>query len=331
MKTLALPGTDLIVSQLCFGCWGITSDFHWGDRDRQSSVAAIQAALDAGIQFFDTAAAYADGASEQLLGETLGRHRSEVVIATKVHPKNMTPEGISQDCDASLKRLATDYIDLYQTHWGGVGVPMQDCWEAMIRLQKQGKVRHIGVCNLGPKDLADVCRMERPVTNQLPYSLLWRMLEHEILPTCQQREICVLAYSPLMHGMLADKYKSADEVPDGRARTRHFHADRALARHGEPGCEEQTFATLDAIRHICRALDRPMADVALAWCAQQPGITSVIAGVSSAEQLQRNVAGLATPLPDEIVVQLNHVTDDLKQTLGPNADMWDGSENSRFR
>jgi aryl-alcohol dehydrogenase-like predicted oxidoreductase len=331
MQQIALPGTELTVSQLCFGCWGITSDFHWGERDRQLSLAAIHAALDAGVNFFDTAAAYADGASERLLGEALGGRRDPLIIATKVHPKQMTPSGILQECEDSLRRLGTDYIDLYQTHWASTDATMQDCWSSMLKLKEQGKVRHVGVCNLGPLDLADVCEMEPPVTNQLPYSLLWRVLEHEILPGCQERKIGVLAYSPLLHGLLADKFQTADEVPDGRARTRHFRGNRPLARHGEPGCEQQTFDALDAIRQIAVEINRPMADLALAWCAQQPGVSSVIVGVSTAEQLQRNVAGLVEPLPPEIVSRLNAATDDVKRLLGTNADMWDGSENSRFR
>lgn len=331
MKTIQLSGTNLTVSRLCFGCWGITSDFHWGDRDERQSLAAIQAALEAGVNFFDTASAYGDGASERLLGRAIKGQRDAVVIASKVHPKMMTPEKIAQDCEKSLERLGIDHLDLYQLHWATREVPMEDCWDAMLRLRQQGKTRYVGVCNLASGDLADVSRIEPPVTNQLPYSLLWRMLEDEILPVCRQHKIDVLAYSPLMHGLLSGKYRTADEVPEGRARSRHFRGDRPLARHGEPGCEPQTFQALDAIGSLCRELGRSMVDVSLAWCAQQPGIACVIAGASSAEQLRQNVAAFDSPLPQDAIGRLNQVTAELKQVLGPNPDMWDGSENSRFR
>jgi aryl-alcohol dehydrogenase-like predicted oxidoreductase len=133
-----------------------------------------------------------------------------------------------------------------------------------------------------------------------------------------------------MHGLLADKYQTATDVPDGMARSRHFHTDRPLARHGEAGCEQATFHTLAAIREIARTLDRHMADVALAWCAQRPGVSCVIAGASSPAQLRRNVASLDAPLPPEAVRQLDQATEDLKQKLGTNPDMWEGESSSRF-
>jgi aryl-alcohol dehydrogenase-like predicted oxidoreductase len=169
------------------------------------------------------------------------------------------------------------------------------------------------------------------VTDQLPYNLIWRAIEHEILPHCREQDIGVLAYSPLMHGMLADKYQRADDVPDGRARSRHFTTERSQARHGEPGCEQETFAALDQIRSICQEIDRTMADVALAWVAAQPGVTCVIAGVRNAKQLQENIATMANPLPTDVIERLCNATNALNEALGPNPDMWDGGANSRYR
>ena len=220
METIQLPNSDLAVSRFCFGCWGIVSDFHWGDRDHDQSVAAMHAALDAGVNFFDTAAVYGDGESEKLVGKVLMGKRDQVVIASKVRPDMMKPEEILRCCEESLQRLGSDYIDLYQTHWTSRETPAVDSWDAMLGLKRQGKVRHIGVSNAGVGDLREFSRSEAPVTDQLPYSLLWRAIEHGILPHCRDNGIGILVYSPLMHGMLADKYKSAADVPDGRARSR---------------------------------------------------------------------------------------------------------------
>jgi aryl-alcohol dehydrogenase-like predicted oxidoreductase len=349
MKYVQLPQTDLSVSRLCFGCWGIISDQHWGDRDRDAALDAIQAALDAGINFFDTAAMYGMGASEQLLGTALAGCRDRVVIASKLAGNRMHPAEVPQACEESLRALDTDYLDLLQTHWTSREVPLSDTWEAMLRLQEQGKIRHAGVCNAGLGDLQTIASPRgcekigtgtlatagfpgfSPVTNQVPYSLLWRMVESEILPYCGEQNIGVLAYSPLMHGLLADKYRTADEVPPGRARTRHFGSHRPLTRHGEPGCERETFAALDAVRGICRELGRTMADVALAWCLQQPGVACVIAGAASGEQVRRNAASLEQPLPDEALRRLADATQALLDALGPNPDLWQSAADSRFR
>jgi aryl-alcohol dehydrogenase-like predicted oxidoreductase len=349
MKYVQLPRTDLSVSRLCFGCWGIISDQHWGDRDRDAALDAIQAALDTGINFFDTAAMYGMGASEQLLGTALAGCRDQVVIASKLAANRMHPAEVPQACEESLQALGTDYLDLLQTHWTNREVPLSDTWEALLRLQEQGKIRYPGVCNAGLGDLQAIASPRgceeigtgtfatadspgsSPVTNQVPYSLLWRMVESEILPYCGEQNIGVLAYSPLMHGLLADKYRTADEVPPGRARTRHFGSHRPLTRHGEPGCERETFAALDAVRGICRELGRTMADVALAWCLQQPGVACVIAGAASGEQVRRNAASLEQPLPDEALRRLTDATQALLDALGPNPDLWQNAANSRFR
>lgn len=331
MKQVQLPNTDISVSQLVFGCWGITSDFHWGDRDEDESVATMEAAFDAGVNFFDTAEMYGEGRSEELVGKVFAGRRDKVVIATKMRPDSMKPDEIIAGCERSLRRLNTDYIDLYQIHWVNPDVPVADTWGAMLKLKEQGKVRAVAACNLGLGHLSAVAALAQPVTNQLPYNLLWRAIEHEILPHCREQNIGVLVYSPLMHGMLADKYKTAADVPDGRARSRHFSTDREIARHGEPGCEQKTFAAIDAIRGICQSIGRSMADVALAWVAQQPGITAVIAGARTPEQMQQNIATIENPLPDDVIAQLNSATDELSQALGPNPDMWQGSGKTRFQ
>jgi len=331
MEMIQLPNSDLVVSRFCFGCWGIVGDFHWGDRDPGQSIAAIKAALDAGVNFFDTAAAYSDGESERLLGKALAGRRQQVVIASKPPPDMMKPHQIPVACEQALERLGTDYIDLFQTHWTSPETPPADSWEAMLKLKQQGKVRHVGVCNMGVGDLEAVCPLESPVTDQVPYSLLWRTVEHGILPQCRENGIGVLAYSPLMHGLLAGKYQASDDVPDGRARSRHFSSDRSMTRHGEPGCERETFAAIEAIGEISNGLGRSMADVALAWCVQQPGVSCVIAGASTPEQVTQNITTFEKPIPGEAIRRLNDATEPLRLALGSNPDMWEGTEKSRYR
>ncbi|MGI9473524.1 MAG: aldo/keto reductase [Rubripirellula sp.] len=333
MQFHTFPDTDLVVSRLCFGCWGIIGDLMWGDRSEDDSKQAMRAAIDAGVNFFDTAPMYGDGQSEILLGRFLTDHggRDETVIATKIRPSQMRPEQVRQECEESLQRLQTDYIDLYQTHWTDRDVPLAETWGAMRELQQQGKVRQIGVCNMGVGDLAEVVPAQKPLTNQLPYNLLSRMIEFEIQPYCVKSDIGILVYSSLLHGILADKYRYASEVPEGKARTRHFSKSRRHTRHDEEGCESEMFDTLSQIREIASGMQLTMAEVALKWLMHQAGVASVIAGAGNAEQLNSNVRFLAQELPESTLLELNEATSAVKTYLGSNADLWDPGENGRFR
>lgn len=332
MQYQTFASTDLRVSKLCFGCWGVISDAHWGDRAEQESLDAMTAAVEQGVNFFDTAPMYGDGASELLLGKFLQDRnlRNQTIVASKIRPNKMGTDDVITECEETLIRLKTDYLDLYQTHWTSPDVPLEETWAAMIKLKEQGKVRNIGVCNAGTGDLAKVSALQKPLSNQVPYNLLWRAIEQSILPACREAQVGVLVYSPLMHGILADNYKIAADVPDGRARSRHFSCERAQTRHGEEGCEDLTFRTLDQIREIANGAGRSMAEVALAWTIQQTGITSVIAGARNAEQLNANVQFLANELDASTLNALNEATVKLRETLGDNPDMWDGSGNGRY-
>lgn len=333
MKFHTFPTTDLTVSRLCFGCWGIIGDLMWGERSKADSFQAMKAALDAGVNFFDTAPMYGDGESETLLGQFLTDEgvRQQVVIATKIRPSRMRPEQIRQECDESLQRLQTDYIDLYQTHWTDRAVPLAESWGAMQELQQQGKVRHIGVCNMGIGDLDDIASLSKPLTNQLPYNLLSRMIELQIQPRCLKDEIGILVYSPLLHGILADKYQAANEVPDGKARTRHFSHSRPHTRHDEEGCEAEMFAALSRIRSIADGVNQSMAEISLNWLIHQSGVASVIAGASNANQLNANVTFLERELSSETIEDLNLATEAVKAHLGANPDLWDSGPQARYR
>ena len=332
MQYHEFPSTDLRVSKLCFGCWGIISDAHWGQRDESSAVKTMRAAIDSGVNFFDTAPMYGNGASETLLAQFLCDNdlRDEIIIATKIRPDKMAPNDVVAECEESLARLQTDHIDLFQTHWTSREVPLEDTWDAMIRLRDAGKVKHIGVCNAGTQDLATILPRHKPLTNQLPYNLLSRMIESEIIPTCEREGIGILVYSPLLHGILAGKYSSAAEVPDGRARTRHFSSKRAQTRHGEAGVEDATFAAIAEIRKIASDAGRSMAEISLAWTLASTAVVSVIAGAGSPEQFAANLSFLENPLTSDIRQRLDEVTESLRQALDGNPDLWDAGENARY-
>lgn len=336
MQYKRLSSSDLEVSRIAFGCWGLTADNHWGPRDESESLGAIDAALDAGINFFDTAEMYANGASESLLGKSMEGRRDQFIVATKMKFDSMSNTELISSCEAALKRLRTDVIDLYQIHWPHPEVPLEETWGAMQQLRDQGKVRHIGVCNFGSQHLSEVCEIEAPLTDQLPYNLIWRAIESEILPACRSSSIDTLIYSPLMHGMLADKYASSADVPDGRARSRHFSSQREQTRHGEEGHEQLSFETLDQIRDIAVSYQLSMAQASLIWLLSKQDVGCIIMGAKNAKQVAQNVAifdhyhRLGSQM-DGLIEELDKATEPLATALGANPDMWQGSQNSRFR
>ena len=329
MKYQQLGNTEIQVSTIAMGCWTIGGGPTWGELDDTESIATIHAALDAGVNFFDTAEGYGEGRSESVLGQALEGRRDTAVIATKVSRGHLAKEDVQKACDSSLRRLKTDYIDLYQIHWPNPDIPLAETVEALEDLRVQGKIRAIGVSNFGVQDLSGLLELGRCEANQLPYNLLWRAIEYGIKQKCLENTVGILAYSALAQGLLTGKFASADDFPEGRARTRYFSKNRPDVRHGEEGCETELFETIETFRQLCRKLDKPMANVAIAWLLHQPGVTSVIAGARTTEQILQNIQAIELKLPADIVNELNGLTDMLKQKLGPNPDMW--SAESRFR
>jgi aryl-alcohol dehydrogenase-like predicted oxidoreductase len=232
-------------------------------------------------------------------------------------------------CEHSLRRLGTDYIDLYQIHWPSRVTPLAETMEAMEKLLQQGKVRAVGVSNFGVQDIADLQAIGRAESNQVPYSLLFRAIEFGITERSMEAGMSIVPYSPLSQGLLTGKFSSADEVPIARARTRHYSTNRPLARHGEEGFEEETFATVGRIQEVCERIGRPMAQVALAWLLHQPGVTSVIVGARNLGQLEQNLQAAALDLPPDVVDELAAATEGLKQMMGPNPDPWQSDARPR--
>jgi myo-inositol catabolism protein IolS len=329
MRYRCLGESGLPVSVVAMGCWALAGDATWGPQTEADSVATVHAALDAGVDLFDTAEGYGGGDSETMLGRALAGRRHDALIATKVSRANLSAAQVTEACEHSLRRLQTDYLDLYQIHWPSRTVPLAETLDALDRLRQEGKVRAVGVCNFGVNDLAELRAIGRPVANQLPYSLLWRAIEYEIRDKCVAEGIGILCYSGLAQGLLTNKFSSPDEVPAGRARTRLFSSERPLVSHGEPGHEERAFAAIGRIRHICAEVGEPMANVALAWLLHQPGVASVLAGARRPGQIQETARAADLALSADILGRLGEATKDLKLAVGPNPDPWQSA--SRFR
>jgi aryl-alcohol dehydrogenase-like predicted oxidoreductase len=331
MRYTTLPGTELRVSVIAMGSWALAGDMAWGDQSERDSLDAARAAVDAGINFFDTAPGYGNGLSEQRLGKGLEGLRHGVVLATKIGPDSMHAGSVTTSVERSLADLRTDYIDLIQIHWPSRKVPLAETLGELERLKAQGKVRAIGVSNFGALDLADVPTASPITTNQLPYSLLSRAIEYEIAPACAARGVGILCYSPLLWGLLAGSYASADEVPDGRARSRHFSPARKLIRHQEAGCEQETFEAIAKLRAIAHGRGVAMSELAVAWLLHQPQVSAVLTGIRRPEQADANARAADVELDAASLAELDAVTSTVKRALGTNPDLWQSGDSSRFR
>lgn len=318
MKYTEIEGIN--VSKICLGTWNITGDSTWGPQDEKDSIETIKTALDCDINFFDTAEMYGDGYSEKLLGKILSLVRGKVVIASKTVKAKYNE--VINACENSLKRLNTDYIDIYYIHWPNRETPFEETMEAMKKLKEDGKIRVIAVSNFGVKDLTEILKLYPVKLNQLAYNLLFRAIEYEILPFCVEKGISVACYSPLSEGLLTGKFRHPDQVPEGRARTRHFSKDRPQAVHREEGVEEEAFQVIEEVRKISEETGISMVKLSLSYLLSKKGVEIVVAGARREKQVRENAGASDIVLTEDIVKKLDKISEKVKEKLGKNPDMW---------
>ncbi|HEY1787913.1 MAG TPA: aldo/keto reductase [Verrucomicrobiae bacterium] len=338
---------NLRLPVLGMGCWAYGGGEYWEAQNQQDVNEVVRYAVEQGANFFDTAESYNNGASESSLGLALrGIPRDKVLIGTKVSPSNVEPKNLIKHCEASLRRLQTDYIDLYMVHWPitahsikhftpeSIPVPsVLDAFGTLEYLRQSGKIRHIGVSNFGLVKLSEALATgARIVINELPYSLLTRAIEIEILPFCREKGIDVLGYMSLMQGVLADIYPSLEDVPVWQRRTRHFDSRcTPQCRHGLPGAEVETNAALASIRTIASEHNMTMPELALKWAFAGKGIISALCGSRNVKELQVNIKAAMEPLDPKIVEELNQTTQPLLEKLGPSFDYYENPANDRTK
>ena len=306
MKTRPLGSSGIEASVVAFGAWAL-GGWRWGGSDDKTSIDAIHAGLDAGITLIDTAPAYGFGHGEEVVGKAIRGRRDKVVLATKcglswnttkgtlffvsdehgrndagqyrIH-KTLDPDIVRSDLEGSLRRLGTDHVDLYLTHWQDVTIPIEDTMALLLDLQKQGKIRAIGACNAKVEDL-ERCRSKGPFdADQERYSMLDRGLEGEQLPWCRKNNVAVLAYSPLHHGLLTGKISPEREFKEGDLRRGHASFT--------PENLKKTAAFLDRIRPIADRRGLTISQLVIAWTVAQPGLTHALVGARTPQQAIEN-------------------------------------------
>ena len=329
MEFRHLGSSGLKVSEISYGNW-LT---HGSQIEEDTAHACVHAALDAGITTFDTADVYAGTRAEAVLGRALaGRRREGLEIFTKVYwptgegvnDRGLSRKHIMESCNASLQRLQTDYVDLYQAHRFDHETPLEETMRAFDDLVTQGKVLYIGVSEWSAKQIdkaqqiAKEMGFNRLVSNQPQYSMLWRVIEEKVIPTSEQHGMGQIVWSPIAQGVLTGKYLPGQPFPEGsRAANdegRHF-LERFLSRDG-------LLEAVQQLRPIAADLNLSMAQLAVAWVLQNPNVSTAIVGASRPEQVWDNVKAAGVKLDKDVMKAIDaalgdHVVRDPKLTQSP--------------
>ena len=299
MKTRFLGNTGVRVSELCFGAMTFGGRGYWtyiGSVQQNDADALVNAAIEGGVNFFDTADVYSEGWSEEMLGKALGSRRKDIVLATKVRGRTgpgpndvgLSRRHIIESCNASLKRLGTDYIDLYQVHSFDPKTPLEETLRTLDDLVRVGKVRYTGVSNFAGWQLMKALaiserqHLERFVTLQAFYSLIARDLENELVPLSLDQKLGILPWSPLGGGFLTGKYRRGMSRPEGARRSDPTNQFLQFD-------EEKGFDIVDALETIARNHGASITQAALNYLLRKPGVTSVIIGAKTTDQLADNL------------------------------------------
>lgn len=346
MKYKTLGDTGLLVSTLCFGAM----TFHGGSKlfqmigatQQDEADQLIKACVDKGVNFFDTADVYSEGGSEEMLGQAfrnLGIQRKDVVIATKCFGRvgkghndiGASRKHIIEAVDASLRRLQTDYIDLYQIHGTDTVTPIEETLRALDTLVSQGKVRYVGCSNWAAwrlqraLDISEFKNLARFDTLQAYYSIAGRDLERELIPLMEHSKTGLLVWSPLAGGLLSGKFSRDNQKPEN---SRRSEFDFPLVD------KERAWRILDVIRPIAEELHASVAQVALAWLLAKPAVTSVIIGAKNLKQLEDNIGAVEVTLSPAQMAALDQVSQlppeypgwmipfQTADRLDPNLDLW---------
>jgi len=327
MKYRKLGETDLELSVVTFGAWAI-GGWMWGGADKKDAIDAIRTAYYQGVTSIDTAPVYGQGTSEEIVGEALKDiGRDKVQILTKYGMRWDVKKGdyafpskdekgrdleiykyagrksIRKEIEDSLRRLGTDYIDLYQIHWPDSTTPIQESMETVAELIKEGKVRYAGVCNYGLGDLEEAEKYIDLASDQVPYSMVNREIEDEIIPWCIKNNRSVIAYSPLQRGLLTGKFKPGHEFNEGDHRAgQHYFKDENIKRTNE---------FLDRIKPMADDKGLTLAQLVILWTVEQPGITIALVGARNASQAVQNARAMNSQLSDEEMENINRELDKL--------------------
>lgn len=321
MEYREIGQSGIHASAITFGAWAI-GGWMWGGADRKEALEAILASYELGVTSIDTAPAYGQGLSEEIVGDALKTlPRDKVQILTKyglrwdlskgefffnsidnggnpiVVNRYSGKESIIEECENSLRRLGTDHIDLYQIHWADPTTPIEETMEAVLQLQQAGKIRAAGVCNYTVDQMKTAETVLPLASNQVPYSMVFRDIEKDVVPYCIEHQKAVIAYSPLQRGLLTGKIKPGHQFNEGDTREgNRFYSDENIRRIN---------GFLDDLRSLAADKNASLAQLVIAWTLRQPGITLALVGARNAEQASQNAQASNIQLSHEELQFIN--------------------------
>lgn len=321
MKYRILGETDLNISEVTFGAWA-AGGWMWGGTERGDAIRAIKASYDLGVTSIDTAPVYGQGSSEEIVGEAIkGIPRDNLQILTKYGMrwdltkgefgfkskdnngndidiyKYAAKESIIKECEDSLRRLGTDYIDLYQIHWPDSTTPMEETMEAVSKLIEQGKVRYAGVCNYNATLMKEAEKYIQLASDQVPYSMVNRKIESDVVPYCIDNKKAILAYSPLERGLLTGKMKPGYTFSEGD--------HRAMVPYFKDENIKRTNEFLEKISVLAKDKNATLGQLVIRWTLEQPGITIALVGARNAEQAIQNAKASDNSLTGDEIQFIN--------------------------
>ncbi|KRT17381.1 aldo/keto reductase [Pedobacter ginsenosidimutans] len=321
MEYRKIGNSDLELSVITFGAWA-TGGWMWGSTDRNDAINAIKAGYDLGVTSIDTAPIYGQGDSEEIVGDAIkGISRDKLQLVTKFGMrwdlakgdfgfksknndgkeidiyKYAGKESVIYECEQSLKRLGTDYIDLYQIHWPDITTPISETFEAVNKLIEQGKVRYAGVCNYNIAQLKEADQTLEIISNQIPFSMVNRGVEEETVPYCIEKNKSVLAYSPMERGLLTGKMTADYKFEEGD----HRQGNKFFT----PESIEKTNAFLAKIKPLADEKNATLSQLVLRWTVERPGITIALVGARNEKQAVQNAEAINVKLNAEEIQFIN--------------------------
>lgn len=311
METRRLGKTDMEITPIGFGSWAIGGggwEFAWGPQDEREAIDAIQRAIDLGMNWIDTAAVYGLGHSEELVGRAVSGMVSKPYLFTKCSmtwdnrrkiQRSLKADSVRRECEASLRRLGVESIDLYQIHWPNPDADIDEGWETLARLREEGKVRHIGVSNFNVEQMERIQAIAPIASLQPPYSLLKREVERDILPYCRKHQIGVIVYSPMASGLLTGAMtleRVANFPKDDWRRNNPEYREPRLLRN---------LALAELLREIGARHGRSAGEVAIAWTLRHPAVTGAIVGGRNGHQVEGIMGASALRLTREELQEID--------------------------